>query len=55
VKRLALLAIEALLTDPVTGDWLDDRDIRSLGHGLVVTIGVIVAMLAASLGLGAGQ
>lgn len=48
-------ALEALLTDPVTGTPLDDWEIRSLAFGLTIALAMIVIMIALSLALGPGQ
>lgn len=48
-------ALEALLTDPVTGIPLDDWEIASLCYGLAITALMIIVMVAFWMALGPGQ
>ncbi|MEC8033951.1 MAG: hypothetical protein VX205_03035 [Pseudomonadota bacterium] len=48
-------ALDALLTDPATGEPLEDAELLSLGIGLAVAIAVIITMIFLALGLGAGR
>ncbi|SCW61566.1 hypothetical protein SAMN02927924_01675 [Sphingobium faniae] len=48
-------ALDALLTDPVTGEPLSALDRASLAMGLYVALFVIIAMLVMVLGMGPGQ
>lgn len=55
VDSIVNRALEALLTDPVTGTPLDDWEIASLAYGLTIALAMIVIMIALSLALGPGQ
>ena len=55
MSRLLEKARRALLTDPITGEWLETGEIASLCAGLAAALVLIIALIDLALGLGAGQ
>lgn len=45
-------ALDALLTDPSTGEPLSEAELRTMGRGCAIAIAMVVVIIAGLLGIG---